>query len=69
MVWNNSMGGKIYEKMCIFPILTIKRLRFCSFFNDDWNNFQNLINVWYGINACWVDFYSKPDKHTPTFIR
>ena len=30
---------------------------------------QGLINVWYGIRACWVENLGKINKHTPTLIR
>ena len=33
------------------------------------NFFKELINVWYGIRACWVENFMKINKRTPTFIR
>ena len=33
------------------------------------NFFKELINVWYGIRACWVEIFMKINKRTPTFIR
>ena len=32
------------------------------------NFFKELINVWYGIKACWVENIGKINKHTPTLI-
>ena len=40
-----------------------------------WNNhigwafLPKLINIGYGIRACWVEKIMKINKHTPTFIR
>ena len=31
--------------------------------------FKELINVWYGIRACWVENFKKINKRTPTLIR
>ena len=33
------------------------------------NFFEELINVWYGIRACWVENFMKINKRTPTLIR
>ena len=33
------------------------------------NFFKELINVWYGIRACWVENFMKINKRTPTLIR
>ena len=29
---------------------------------------MKLINVWYGIRACWVENFGKINKRTPTLI-
>ena len=34
-----------------------------------WKFVSKLINVWYGIRACWVENFVKINKRTPTFIR
>ena len=33
------------------------------------NFFKQLINVWYGIRACWVENFMKINKRTPRLIR
>ena len=34
-----------------------------------WKFILKLINVWYGIRACWVEKFVKINNRTPTLIR
>ena len=45
-----------------------KNRGFYSIFKNNWNNFPKLINVWYGISTCWVEFCSKINKGAPRVL-